>query len=235
MNPKAKERKRKEQAAYQRKRRAEKKEQAEREAELLRQSRIEATKQKAARGNRLNALLCSKAFQDKVKELTGMSWDEFTNEHPVKESDLPDFLRMIKDAIPMKRMYGKYFNAKTPLICFVVGRNFGLNVAYYGADKLFEEYVDCVGIRLNDWGSLSGGERRRVIFKLASPSWRDKDKIARVYEERDRVTASTGKPHHVDHVIPLQGEKVCGLHVHQNLAVIDAVENLVKTNRFEVE
>lgn len=38
--------------------------------------------------------------------------------------------------------------------------------------------------------------------------------------------------HHVDHVIPLRSAKVCGLHNAYNLAVIPAVENMSKGNRW---
>ena len=41
--------------------------------------------------------------------------------------------------------------------------------------------------------------------------------------------------HHVDHIIPLQGAIVSGLHVEGNLRVITATENMIKRNRYEVE
>jgi hypothetical protein len=42
----------------------------------------------------------------------------------------------------------------------------------------------------------------------------------------------TGIEWHIDHVIPLKSKIVCGLHVWNNLAVIPAVENLRKGNKF---
>jgi hypothetical protein len=49
-----------------------------------------------------------------------------------------------------------------------------------------------------------------------------------------RRTDVTGHKWHVDHVVPLRGRKVSGLHVWNNLAVIPAVENAKKNNKFEI-
>jgi hypothetical protein len=38
---------------------------------------------------------------------------------------------------------------------------------------------------------------------------------------------------HVDHIIPLQGKNVSGLHIPENLQVIPAIENIKKRNNFE--
>lgn len=66
--------------------------------------------------------------------------------------------------------------------------------------------------------------------KLAMPAWADRDAIASFYLEAARVTRETGVSHHVDHVIPLRGKTVCGLHVETNLQILPASVNMAKRN-----
>ncbi len=74
--------------------------------------------------------------------------------------------------------------------------------------------------------------RGRAARIGATPSWADRDKIAAFYRLARKMTVETGVPHEVDHIIPLQGKNVCGLHVETNLQVITKSENSRKQNKF---
>jgi hypothetical protein len=83
-------------------------------------------------------------------------------------------------------------------------------------------------------GRRARGAKRRAAERQRTPKWADLVAIRTVYERARRREVETNIPHHVDHIIPLQGEFVSGLHVANNLQVLPGTENIRKRNRFEV-
>lgn len=65
---------------------------------------------------------------------------------------------------------------------------------------------------------------------IATPPWADMKAIRAVYNEAARLTEETGVPHVVDHCVPLNHPRVCGLHVDWNLQPIPKGANGAKSN-----
>lgn len=73
--------------------------------------------------------------------------------------------------------------------------------------------------------------KRRAALLQAVPSWADLGKIQEFYETADGLSMLTGAWYHVDHIVPLRGKTVCGLHCEANLQVLPGLENIGKGNR----
>jgi len=85
--------------------------------------------------------------------------------------------------------------------------------------------------------ALDKATRRATRAKQARVYW-DKDLTDFIYMEAHSLRKLRNKvtniEWHVDHVIPLKGKNICGLHVWNNFAVIPKVENLRKGNNHSV-
>lgn len=67
---------------------------------------------------------------------------------------------------------------------------------------------------------------RRLIVQQQTPAWADKKKIADFY-----LQCPEGMT--VDHIIPLKGRIVCGLHIETNLQYLTKTENSRKNNKLD--
>lgn len=74
--------------------------------------------------------------------------------------------------------------------------------------------------------------KRKAANRHAMPAWVDQGAIAALYHEAARRTHETGIRQQVDHIVPLQHPRVCGLHVPWNLQVLTRAENILKRNAF---
>lgn len=74
--------------------------------------------------------------------------------------------------------------------------------------------------------------KRRASELVRTPKWTNLEKIKAYYDVCSFFNEVNGHTkYHVDHIIPLQGKLVSGLHVENNLQVVSAKENLSKGNR----
>ena len=94
--------------------------------------------------------------------------------------------------------------------------------------------------RKNNLGKYAAKEAKRRAAKLrATAPWANFTYVQDLYKncrEAEDVFNAAGLSvkFHVDHIVPLQHDRVCGLHVEHNLQVLTAAENSSKCNKYEV-
>jgi hypothetical protein len=89
--------------------------------------------------------------------------------------------------------------------------------------------------KLNPQQYAAKTAKRRAMQLQRTPKWDpDAHLIIAKYQLAAMLTKASGIEHHVDHIIPLQGKKVSGLHTFANLRVIPGSDNVKKSNSFTV-
>jgi len=87
--------------------------------------------------------------------------------------------------------------------------------------------------RANPGAHCAKEAKRRSAKLLRTPNWLtevDMQAIKEIYIK----CAAMGKGWHVDHIIPLQGKLVSGFHMPSNLQIISALDNSIKSNKWEI-
>lgn len=92
---------------------------------------------------------------------------------------------------------------------------FHLNNRY--SDGRQSECSSCKNIR---------NTKDKIYISLRTPTWSEKEEIQHIYD-------NCPNGYHVDHIIPLRGKLVSGLHVKSNLQYLKAEENLSKSNSYK--
>jgi 5-methylcytosine-specific restriction endonuclease McrA len=113
-------------------------------------------------------------------------------------------------------------NGPTTMQPYTVDTFVKLGASERKARRLVELYNDNIH-RRNHY--LSQGFYYPGLIPSATPEWADKKAIKAIYGEAKAAGLT------VDHVIPLRGTNVCGLHVETNMQLLTKRENSRKGNR----
>jgi hypothetical protein len=98
-------------------------------------------------------------------------------------------------------------------------------------------------LRSRKWRKENPAHRNALKAKYkadkiqATPKWLTKDHHAEIkefYEMAKELEKVFPWKQHVDHIVPLNHDKVCGLHTPWNLQILSAKANMDKSNKFEV-
>ena len=114
-------------------------------------------------------------------------------------------------------------------------RTYYKNIGRY--KQWYQDNKEKVAIRQKQYrkdnkGMINSWTRRRQADLLKrTPKWINQDLVVEIYQIAHDLTILTGIQFHVDHIIPLRGKKVSGLHVHYNLQILPFYENLSKGNQ----
>lgn len=108
--------------------------------------------------------------------------------------------------------------------------------------KHIDENRDDHNARCLDWQRKNPGKvreiamRRHAVKKQRTPLWLSDEHVAemvKIYDRAAQIQELTGIETQVDHIVPLQGENVSGLHVPWNLQIMSGTANRRKWNKYD--
>lgn len=201
---------------------------------LYRSKLIAARQKNRAKYKDICKMLNSSVFKSKYKKLSGEHW---TAEKELEiAQDFLGMVALIVKSFQWSGEYGKHFSYQSARKAYRVCRDVYGFSSSEAIEQAFDKAVAGYRLALPELTELCPTSRRRVLQALATPDWREPDRIKMIYAERDALNAVYGpRSHHVDHIIPINHELVCGLHVHQNLRIVTEEENCKKKNFFDIE
>lgn len=178
------------------------------------------------RANRELVKLKSRAWRQAHPELTSMR--QKTYYHAKRE-----------DNVRKKREYNRArrdeINAKSrAYVAAHPDRKLKRGAAYREANRQAIRAKNAAYARANPEKIVASVRRRQLAKQRAMPAWVDQVAISAFYKLSASRTRETGILHHVDHIVPIRGRNVCGLHVPWNLQVLTEAENCRKSNKFHM-
>lgn len=140
-----------------------------------------------------------------------------------------DDKRFYEDNKEAKAAYKKSYRRRNKEFLAIQGKR------YYEANKETIASTNKIYRKENKEIMDAISAKRRAAERMAVPPWfslEHQHQIREIYNRRNVLIEATTIQYQVDHIVPLQGKNVCGLHVPWNLQIITAKENLSKGNSY---
>jgi hypothetical protein len=185
-----------------------------------------------SRINRANAIALGKNKYMGVKCSRGHDGERYVRNHACVKCRLEaKYKRRKKFSLLRKAIAKTLCGPRLPRI--------GNNKKRYTDEQLLErQRIRKAKYRSKNKDKINAYKAKHRAAKLnRTPGWLrpvDFRHIQEIYNIARRLTEETKTLHHVDHIIPLQGKIVSGLHVPTNLRVIKAADNVKKSNSFQI-
>ena len=182
--------------------------------------------------------------------LVSKALSEFQNDVRAKDGHKPYCRKCYKKKYANKDKKASYYQANKEHINKKSSKYFQENkeaiYAYRKTDKVasyhkkyLKDNEEKIASQSREWKQSNRGSvrsyraKRRAAILQATVPWADLEAIKEIYKEAVMLTKETGIEYHVDHIIPLQGKEVSGLHCESNLQILTASDNISKHNKFE--
>lgn len=115
-------------------------------------------------------------------------------------------------------------------------RQYNINATNTAEKRAYKSLKSAMWAKKNPGKANALKAKRNAAKMQRTPAWLTEahfKAIRDIYMQASQLSKTTGVLHHVDHIVPLQGKIVSGLHVPWNLRVVTATVNLTKNNKLE--
>lgn len=168
-----------------------------------------------------------------------LAWKHSKPDHSEKEKE---YYR--KNAEKKKHASREWYHANSDKLKTYMKKRYEANreKAITARKQYYENNKETIAVKVRQYylktkaARVECAARHRANKRKATPSWlssQHKSDIAELFTICEMFRLYTGLDYHVDHIVPLKGKNVCGLHVPWNLQVLEASKNRQKSNKFE--